>query len=145
MRLVMAQNFATDVKDRSLLHNISLQMLSGGRRNLWRSQILFHWGDDNFTRPCHSIPFIITGGRIQSIKDLITDSYGPNVMHAIDSESLKKRTKERTLSMGRFTAHAFNVWRRSFRWWKCRSHDENVLGFTSTSHFPSRFKEIWGV
>jgi hypothetical protein len=66
-------------------------------------------GDDKFTRSVHCIIFIITGGRIPSIKEMTTDESGLRSTSNNDPKdvimSSKMWEKHRIVSMGRFIEH----------------------------------------
>jgi hypothetical protein len=49
--------------------------------------------DYKFTRPAYSIIYMITGGRIPSIKEMTTDEYGSKVMMDFDPDTLKMSSK----------------------------------------------------
>ncbi len=50
-------------------------------------------GDDKYTRFEQCIVFIITGGRIPSIRDMNTDDYGLRSMEEIDPVDLRMSSK----------------------------------------------------
>jgi hypothetical protein len=71
-----------------------------------RANSIFVRGDAKLTRPVLSNIFMITGGRIPSIKEMTTDDYGSKLMHDIDPDILKISSKmwekKGLMQMGRF-------------------------------------------
>jgi hypothetical protein len=72
----------------------SLEDYSLEQDNSFRTANPFHVkGDDKYTRSVQCIVFMITGGRIHSIREMSTDEFGLRSMEDIDQSDLRIPSK----------------------------------------------------
>jgi hypothetical protein len=73
---------------------ISLEDMARQQDNFFRTANSFHVkGDDKYTRTVQCIVFMITGGRLSSIKEMFKDEFGFRSMGNIDPEDLRMSSK----------------------------------------------------
>jgi hypothetical protein len=72
----------------------SLEDCTSHQDTFLRTAITFHVrGDNKYTRSVECIVFMVTGGRIPSIREMTTDEYGLRSMENIDQVDLRMSSK----------------------------------------------------
>jgi hypothetical protein len=111
MSLVIAQHTSLTMQQIDPCDSeVSLEEMARQQEKVLRTANAIHVGDnDRFKRSVHCIVFMITGGRIPSIKEMTMDEYGLKSTSDIDPKDLilssKMCEKKGLVSMGRFIEH----------------------------------------